>query len=215
MDTLGVYRAIDAAVQLVGHLSMSDGSFAYDSSYLQAQTAGALSCSLPLSAKSFSQDDARPYFEGLLPEGHARQAIAAALHVREENYLSLLAGYGFECIGDVIIARENEVLTNRYEPIDVTNLASDLGEATWEKTKLPKSTQPLASHLQAPKTKLACITTRAASVGKQTGIGPLAVPLRRTSLKRRPTVMSSTLNICAPELPEAAEFPRQTSGCST
>ena len=128
MATLGVYRVVDAATQLVGHLSMSDGSFAYDSSYLQAQTAGALSCSLPLCAESFSQDDARPYFEGLLPEGHARQAIAAALHVREENYLSLLAGYGFECIGDVIIASENEALTSLYEPIDVTNLASDLGE---------------------------------------------------------------------------------------
>ena len=128
MATLGVYRVIDAATQLVGHLSMSDGSFVYDSSYLQAQTAGALSCSLPLSAKSFSQDEARPYFEGLLPEGHARHAIAAALHVREENYLPLLAGYGFECIGDVIIASENEALTSLYEPIDVTNLASDLGE---------------------------------------------------------------------------------------
>ena len=128
METLGVYRVIDTATQLVGHLSMSDGSFAYDSSYLQAQTAGALSCSLPLCAESFSQDEARPYFEGLLPEGHARQAIAAALHVREENYLSLLAGYGFECIGDVIIASENEALTSLYEPIDVTNLASDLGE---------------------------------------------------------------------------------------
>lgn len=50
------------------------------------------------------------------------------LHKKKENYLSLLANYGFECIGDVIIARENEVLTNHYEPIDVTNLASDLGE---------------------------------------------------------------------------------------
>ena len=128
METFGVYRVIDTATQLVGHLSMSDGSFAYDSSYLQAQTAGALSCSLPLCAESFSQDEARPYFEGLLPEGHARQAIAAALHVREENYLSLLAGYGFECIGDVIIASENEALTSLYEPIDVTNLANDLGE---------------------------------------------------------------------------------------
>ena len=128
MNTLGVYRVIDAATQLVGHLSMSDGSFAYDSSYLQEQNAGALSCSLPLCAKSFSQDEARPYFEGLLPEGHARQAVAAALRVREENYLSLLAGYGFECIGDVIIASENEALTSLYEPIDVTNLASDLGE---------------------------------------------------------------------------------------
>jgi len=128
MATLGVYRVVDAATQLVGHLSMSDGSFVYDSSYLQAQTAGALSCSLPLYAESFSQDEARPYFEGLLPEGHARQAIAAALHVREENYLSLLAGYGFECIGDVIIASENEALTSLYEPIDVTNLANDLGE---------------------------------------------------------------------------------------
>ena len=128
MATLGVYRVVDAATQLVGHLSMSDGSFVYDSSYLQAQTAGALSCSLPLYAESFSQDEARPYFEGLLPEGHARQAIAAALHVREENYLSLLAGYGFECIGDVIIVSENEALISLYEPIDVTNLASDLGE---------------------------------------------------------------------------------------
>lgn len=89
MDTLGVYRVIDATSQLVGHLSMSDGSFAYDSSYLQVQTAGALSCSLPLSAKSFSQDDARPYFEGLLPEGHARQAIAAALHQKRKRRTAL------------------------------------------------------------------------------------------------------------------------------
>ena len=128
--------------------------------------------------------------------------------MREENYLSLLANYGFECIGDVIIARENEVLTSLYEPIDVTNLASDLGENKAAEINA-------ASRWQALKTKSAYITTRAAAAGKQTGIGPLAGPLRRTFLKRRPTAMSFTLNICAPKLPEAAEFPRQTSGCST
>ena len=37
MDTLGVYRVIGAATQLVGHLSMSDGSFAYDSSGQKAK----------------------------------------------------------------------------------------------------------------------------------------------------------------------------------
>ena len=37
MDTLGVYRVIDATSQLVGHLSMSDGSFAYDSSGQKAK----------------------------------------------------------------------------------------------------------------------------------------------------------------------------------
>ena len=37
MATLGVYRVVDAATQLVGHLSMSDGSFVYDSSGQKAK----------------------------------------------------------------------------------------------------------------------------------------------------------------------------------
>lgn len=129
MDSLGVYRVRDAEVELVGHLGVSDGSFVYDAAYLQTQTASPLSCSLPLSTIPYSANESQPYFEGLLPEGHARQAVAAALHVREEDYLSLLAGYGFECIGDVIVARDAEALQGSYSPVDISNLANELGEA--------------------------------------------------------------------------------------
>ncbi len=128
MNCLGVYRVMGNVTELVGHLNMDDGSFAYDSEYLQSQGAAALSCSLPLSTGKFSADAARPYFEGLLPEGNARQAVAAMLHVRDEDYLAMLAGYGFECTGDVVIARNKAALMGGYAPIDAINLACELGE---------------------------------------------------------------------------------------
>ncbi len=128
MGCLGVYRVMGDEIELTGHLSVDDGSFSYDPAYLQSRRAAALSCSLPLGTGSFPADAARPYFEGLLPEGNARQVVAAKLRVRDTDYLSMLAGYGFECIGDVVVAGDKESLTGGYAPADVTNLACELGE---------------------------------------------------------------------------------------
>ena len=45
----------------------------------------------------------RCYFEGLLPEGYTRRCVAGWMHVAEEDYLSVLAGLGNECLGAVRI----------------------------------------------------------------------------------------------------------------
>ena len=45
----------------------------------------------------------RSYFEGLLPEGYTRRCVAGWMHVAEEDYLSVLAGLGNECLGAVRI----------------------------------------------------------------------------------------------------------------
>ena len=132
MSHLGVYRMTDGGIELVGRLSRENGSFAYCPDYLASTAPAPISYSLPLRAEEYDGASARPYFEGLIPEGLARSAVAALLHVRSEDYLSLLAGYGFECVGDVIIADKEERLDFAYEPIEIGSLAKDLahGEAT-------------------------------------------------------------------------------------
>jgi len=52
---------------------------------------------------AFSPFETRCYFEGLLPEGYTRRCVAGWMHVAEEDYLSVLAGLGNECLGAVRI----------------------------------------------------------------------------------------------------------------
>lgn len=123
MSGLGVFRTTPNGVERIGTLDEQAGKFVYDAQYLASPHAAPISCSLPLREQPYTQEDARPYFEGLLPEGAPREAAAAALHVRPEDYLSILAGYGFECLGDVIVAHREEELLGNYEPFDTTGLA--------------------------------------------------------------------------------------------
>ena len=44
----------------------------------------------------------------MLAEGNAREALAAELHVRETDYLAILAQCGRDCIGDVIIEDDSD-----------------------------------------------------------------------------------------------------------
>lgn len=56
--------------------------FSYTDEYLQNEKT-ALSISLPLQKKEFSQKECLPYFIGLLPEGEIKRRIAQDLHVSE------------------------------------------------------------------------------------------------------------------------------------
>ena len=82
--------------------------FTYDSEYLAMPTARPISISLPLSESRFSGDQARPYFEGLLPEGEARNAIARRLGVPRTSSVKLLKALGCDCAGDVSVIEDNE-----------------------------------------------------------------------------------------------------------
>lgn len=95
----------------VGTLIRVEGrmSFAYRSEWLDRATNDnhglpiALSQSLPLQLESFDDRMTRPFFEGLLPEGHVRKAVAHALQVSRQNEFALLAGIGGECAGAVTL----------------------------------------------------------------------------------------------------------------
>jgi serine/threonine-protein kinase HipA len=95
--------------RLIGVLeSTSDRGlvFAYDAAYLADPEARALSLSLPLRDKPFSQAASMPFFAGLLPDGEARRKVADYLHVSETSTLRLLDALGGECAGTVSIEPE-------------------------------------------------------------------------------------------------------------
>ena len=92
----------------VGTISTATMTFRYDDGYLSSARAIPLSLSLPLSNRPYELSVFQPYFEGLLPEGEARRALAGELRLPEQDWLSLLAACGRDCIGDVVIRDEGD-----------------------------------------------------------------------------------------------------------
>ena len=64
--------------------------FTYNSEYLVSPSALPLSLSLPLTQSRYNGIEAQPYFEGLLPEGEARGAIARRLGISRRSSAKLL-----------------------------------------------------------------------------------------------------------------------------
>ena len=79
--------------------------FAYAPATLQAHRADevVLSASLPLQSEPFPPSATAPFFEGLLPEGGVRSAIARSFHISEEDGFGLLRVLGADCAGAVAV----------------------------------------------------------------------------------------------------------------
>lgn len=69
----------------------------------------ALSLSLPLRWETVSGLEARPYFEGLLPEGGARERIAQARRLSSADGFALLRELGRDCAGALTILPPDEL----------------------------------------------------------------------------------------------------------
>lgn len=69
-----------------------------------------LSVSLPVREEGYGPSEARPFFEGLLPEGEVRERIARDLKVSAGNSFELLAKLGRDCAGAVVLLPESEPL---------------------------------------------------------------------------------------------------------
>ena len=87
----------------VGALTLAAGrlKFAYDEPWLGSREGTPLSCSLPLRAGAFADEECRPFFANLLPDGGEREGLARALGVSERNDFGLLAAVGGDCGGAV------------------------------------------------------------------------------------------------------------------
>lgn len=88
--------------------------FTYSSDLLLQRRPGALvlSASLPLQQEVFPPNASAPFFEGLLPEGGIRAAIARSFHLSEEDGFGLMKALGADCAGAV------EVLAPDRQPAD-------------------------------------------------------------------------------------------------
>ena len=62
-----------------------------------------LSVSMPVAVTAYGAKTATPFFDGLLPEGEARQMIAYDLGVPGEDSFALLEKLGRECAGALVI----------------------------------------------------------------------------------------------------------------
>jgi len=97
--------------------------FAYDPEWLR--TGGfPLSLSLPLRPEPYADDEARPFFANLLPEGQLREVIARRLRVSTENTYGLLERIGGDCAGAVSIlpGPEGAVERSGYRELDEEGL---------------------------------------------------------------------------------------------
>lgn len=111
MRRLSVFIEINGIAEYVGEIvgtDSSDACFTYADTYLENAEHRAISIGLPMEEKAFNAQRTRAFFEGLLPEGFTRKCVAKWMHMDEQDYISILAGLGRECLGAIKIVDESE-----------------------------------------------------------------------------------------------------------
>jgi len=111
MKTIHIDIERNGIMTSIGAITGSDARdavFTYDKTYLGRADAVPVSISLPLTDKSFTAEATENFFSGLLPEGFMRRSVAGYMGVKEDDYLSLLAALGDECIGAIRVTTGEE-----------------------------------------------------------------------------------------------------------
>jgi len=124
----------------VGNISGNDyrdAVFSYADEYLASADARAISISLPVTKQTFDVNSTRNFFEGLLPEGFMRRSVAEWMRTDENDYLSILAGLGSECLGAIkVIDSEAPKLMPRYIKLSKEEVRSLAREGATESVQL-------------------------------------------------------------------------------
>lgn len=115
---------------------ISEVGFAYDPTYLSRSNVKPISVSLPLQEAPFSSQRTKNFFDGLLPEGFTRRTVAQWMHVSEDDYLSILAGLGRECLGAIRIVEDSDTATAQYQKLTLTQVQALAAEGTTQSAKL-------------------------------------------------------------------------------
>ena len=111
MKKLSVYIEINGESVYVGEIAgkdSDDACFTYSNTYFENPEYRAISIGLPIEEKTFDAQRTRIFFEGLLPEGFTRRCVAEWLHMDENDYMSILAGLGRECLGAIKVVDESD-----------------------------------------------------------------------------------------------------------
>lgn len=140
MRRLVVFIEINGQNEYVGEIVGSDSSdarFTYAERYLENSEHRAISIGLPMEEKTFDSMRTRIFFEGLLPEGFTRRCVAEWMHIDEDDYLSILAGLGRECLGAIKIVDETEDTTApEYRELSAEEVYALASEGATESAEL-------------------------------------------------------------------------------
>lgn len=99
MTSLDVYLHEDR-VGVLERLPQAKLGFRYEAAWVE-RGGPPVSLSLPVREDPYGDDECRPFFKGLLPEGEFLKAIARAFRVSAENSFTVLAEIGGECAGAI------------------------------------------------------------------------------------------------------------------
>lgn len=128
-----------------------DYTFTYESALVDDVAAAdslVLSCSLPLRQERFEPMEARPFFEGLLPEGSQRERISRVLPNTDPGHTyRLLEQLGRDCAGAVVIVPEGEESSERAESIRWMT-EEDVGKLIEELPARPLGVSPDREHMR-------------------------------------------------------------------
>lgn len=78
-------------------------TFLYDADYLQSVDAEAISITLPLNSKPYSEKILFPFFDGLIPEGWLLDIAEKNWKINRRDRMSLLLACCKDCIGAVSV----------------------------------------------------------------------------------------------------------------
>jgi serine/threonine-protein kinase HipA len=96
-----------------------------------------LSLSLPLTRERYTHGVVRPFLDGLLPEGEARQAVARDVAVDSADTYSLIRALGRDCAGALVIQPADEpppqrpttLTAERLKDAEIADLVANLRSA--------------------------------------------------------------------------------------
>ena len=200
----------------VGTLSLVGGrlSFCYHPGWVINPNAVALSCSLPLQAEPFDDIRTRPFFAGLLPEGHLRRLIAQQFQVSGQNDFALLDHIGGECAGAVTFLKPGQPLLIPARDDDVQWLSDKEIIALLD--ELPR--RPMLAGKDGLRLSLAGVQDKLPVVfdGDRIGLPLNSTPSTHILKPAIPAVEDSVINECfCLALAEAMQFKTAKSSIRT
>ena len=140
MRRLSVFIEINGESVYVGEIAgedSNDACFTYADTYIENPEYRAISIGLPLEEKVFDAQRTRIFFEGLLPEGFTRRCVAEWMHMDENDYVSILAGLGRECLGAIkIVDESDEVMKPEYRELTAEEVYALASEGATESAEL-------------------------------------------------------------------------------
>ncbi len=124
-------------VGIIEGKTSANSRFTYSEEYLADKNSYPISISLPLQKEPFTADKTKTFFEGLLPEGFTRKAIANNMHFADDDYVPILYGLGRECLGAIRITSDNDDLGDEYyEQLSIDQVKELAAEGATKSTEI-------------------------------------------------------------------------------